>query len=106
MTFFARFYTFSKKDAHGADCRRISRSGTSFTIYNQIWSVAGPHGEVSLFDRVLEELVMSQRVICGREVKRSMMIIDSKSVKNTDVAAETGYDAAKRNIWCETASCG
>jgi hypothetical protein len=49
-----------------------------------------------LFDRVLQELVLSRRVICGREGKTTMVIIDSKSVKNADTAEEKGYDAGKK----------
>jgi transposase len=64
--------------------------------YYQIWSAAGKNGEASLFDRVLRELVLSRRVICGREAKTTMVIIDSKSVKNTDTAEEKGYDAGKK----------
>jgi transposase len=63
--------------------------------YYQIGSAAGKNGEASLFDRVLQELVLSERVLCGREPKTSMVIIDSKRVKNTDTAGEKGYDAGK-----------
>jgi transposase len=73
--------------------------------YFQIWSAAGPNGGASLFDRVLRELTVSRRVICGREAKTSMVIADSKSVKNVDTAGEKGYDAGKKNLWRETSSC-
>jgi transposase len=62
----------------------------------QIWSAAGKHGEYSVFDRVLRELVLSERVTHGREPKTSMVITDSKSVKNTDTAEEKGCDAGKK----------
>jgi hypothetical protein len=39
---------------------------------------------------------VSQQVICGREAKTSMVIADSKSVKNADTAGEKGYDAGKK----------
>jgi hypothetical protein len=64
--------------------------------YYQIWSAAGKNGEASLFDRVLQELILSRRVICGREPKTTMVIIDSKSIKNTDTAEEKGYDGGKK----------
>jgi transposase len=64
--------------------------------YYQIWSTAGRNGEASLFDRVLRELVFSERVICGRGAKTSMAIIDSKSIKNADTAEEKGYDGGKK----------
>lgn len=73
--------------------------------YYQIWSAAGPNGESSVFERVLRELVVSQRVICGREGKTSMVIVDSKSVKNVDTAREKGYDAGKKNLRSKTPSC-
>jgi hypothetical protein len=53
------------------------------------------NGEASLFDRILRELVLSERVIHGREAKTTMAIIDSKSVKNTNIACEKGHDAGK-----------
>jgi transposase len=64
--------------------------------YYQIWSAAGKNGETSLFDRILRELVVSERVICGREAKTTMVIMDSKSVKNTDTAGEKGYEGGKK----------
>ena len=73
--------------------------------YYQIWSAAGPNGEASIFDRGLQELVLSRRVICGREAKTSMVIVDSKSVKNVDTAGEKGYDGGKKDFRSEVASC-
>jgi transposase len=59
--------------------------------YSRTWSAAaGKNGEVSLFDRILGELVLSGRVISGREPKTTMIIMDSKSVKNTGTACEKG----------------
>jgi len=53
-------------------------------------------GEESVLDRVMRELVESERVIKGREQQTTMIIVDSKSVKNTDTAEEKGYDAGKK----------
>jgi len=64
--------------------------------YYQIWSAADETGGSSVFDKVMCELVMSERVIKGRKPKTAMVIIDSKSVKNTDTAGEKGYDAGKK----------
>jgi hypothetical protein len=58
--------------------------------------VVGPNGESPVFDVVLPELVVLQRVICGWEAKTSMVITDSKSVKNVDTTCEKGYDAGKK----------
>jgi transposase len=55
-------------------------------------------GEESVLDQVMRELVESERVIQGREsMKTSMIIIDSKSVKNTDTAEKKGFDAGKKH---------
>jgi hypothetical protein len=59
-------------------------------LYYQIGSAAGKNGEASLFDRVLQEPVLSGRVTSGREPKKTMAIIDSKSFKNTDTAKKKG----------------
>jgi transposase len=64
--------------------------------YYQIWSSAGKNGEASLLDKILGELVLSRRIICGREAQTSMIVVDSKSIKNTDTAGEKGYDAGKK----------
>jgi transposase len=74
--------------------------------YYRIWSAPGPNGEFSVFDMVLQELVVLRRVICGREAKTSMVIGDSKSVKNVDTACEKGYDAGKKNIGRQITSGG
>jgi transposase len=39
---------------------------------------------------------MSERIIKGRKPNPSMIIVDSKSVKNTSLPAERGYDGAKK----------
>jgi transposase len=54
------------------------------------------HGKISILDEVLEELVISERIINGRNPKTSMIIVDSKSIKNTDTAEEKGYDGGKK----------
>lgn len=51
---------------------------------------------ISVYEQAMQELVMSERIIKGRTPKPSMIIIDSKSIKNTDVAEEKGYDAGKK----------
>ncbi|GHU51827.1 IS5 family transposase [Spirochaetia bacterium] len=44
----------------------------------------------------MRELVLGERIINGREAQTTMVIVDSKSVKNTDTAEEKGYDAGKK----------
>jgi len=62
-----------------------------------IWRKA-EEGQESVFDRVLRELVESERVINGRNQKTTMTIVDSKTIQNTDTAEEKGYDAGKKNL--------
>ena len=64
--------------------------------YFQMWG-ASSESENSLFQQAMEELVMSERIIDGREAGTSMVIVDSKSVKNTDIPEEKGYDAGKKH---------
>lgn len=61
----------------------------------QIWSEKDADGN-SVLDSVLRELVQSERIIKGRNPDTTMIIVDSKSVKNTDTAGEKGYDAGKK----------
>lgn len=64
--------------------------------YFQIWSEPREIGK-SILDEVLHELVTSELVIHGRNPDTSMIIIDSKSIKNADTADEKGYDAGKKH---------
>jgi transposase len=52
----------------------------------------------SILDDILEELVLSERVITGRQPNPTMTIIDSRSVKNAFTAEEKGYDGGKKNL--------
>jgi hypothetical protein len=40
-------------------------------------------------------LELSEGVICGRDTKTTMIMMDSKGVKNTKTAGEEGYDAGE-----------
>lgn len=60
-----------------------------------LWRKA-KEGEESVLDRVLRGLVESERIINGREQQTTLIIVDSKSVKNTDTAEEKGFDAGKK----------
>ena len=61
------------------------------------WKAKRPDG-TSILDDILSELVMSERIIHGRNPEPTMSIIDSKSVKNASTAEEKGYDGGKKNI--------
>ena len=62
-----------------------------------IW--AKPHFENgdSILDFAREMFVQDVRSQSDREATTSMMIIDSKTIQNTDMPEEKGYDAAKKN---------
>ena len=62
--------------------------------YN-VWRHAND-GEESVLDRVMRELVEKERIIDDRDPQTTMIIVDSKSVKNTDTAEEKGFDAGKK----------
>ena len=75
-------------------------------VYYHFWTWKEKKAdESSILDKVLDELVKSERIIKGRAPKTTMVIIDSKSVKNTDTAEEKGYDGGKKNIGDQSTSC-
>jgi transposase len=63
--------------------------------YFRLWGKVNESG-TSLFEQAMNELVLSERIIDGRNAGTSMIIVDSKSVKNTDLPEEKGYDAGKK----------
>ena len=63
--------------------------------YFQMWGEETDSGK-SLFEQAMDELVMSERIIDRREAQTTMVIVDSKSVKNADTAEVKGYDAGKK----------
>jgi transposase len=63
--------------------------------YFSKWGKVDESG-TSVFEQAMDELVMSERIIEGREAQTSMIIVDSKSVKNTDLPEEKVYDAGKK----------
>ncbi len=65
--------------------------------YN-LWREVKEGEEESVLDRILRELVESERVINGRDQQSTMIIVDSKSIKNTDTAEEKGFDAGKKSL--------
>jgi len=63
--------------------------------YNE-WRKAG-EDEESVLDCIMRELVENERIVQGRgSTKTTMIIVDSKSIKNTDTAQEKGFDAGKK----------
>jgi transposase len=59
------------------------------------WKKPDTDGKTML-DRVLDKLVKAARVKDGRAEKTTMIIVDSKSLKNADSARGKGYDAGKK----------
>ena len=65
--------------------------------YFRIWSEAR-NGRISILEQAREELVMGERVTNGRNPHPSLVIVDSKSIKNVFTAEEKGFDGGKKNI--------
>lgn len=63
--------------------------------YYGIWTKKNVDGQ-SLLDYILAKLVDLERYETRENPTPSMLIIDSKSVKNADTAKEKGYDAGKK----------
>lgn len=62
------------------------------------WAKPKENGK-SLLDEILIKLVGLERQWAdGREPKTTMVIVDSKTIDNTDTASEKGYDGGKKII--------
>lgn len=61
----------------------------------RMWKMPGADGE-SLIDKVQRKLVEAERIKNERDEQTTMIIVDSRSVKNADTAEEKGYDAGKK----------
>lgn len=60
------------------------------------WALPKEDGK-SLLDRIWVNLVGLERQYAdGREPKTTMVIVDSKTIDNTDTASEKGYDGGKK----------
>lgn len=66
-----------------------------------IWAKSDENG-VSLLDRILRKLVEMERQENERSSHTTMIIVDSKSIQNSDTAENKGYDAGKK-LWNKTA---
>ena len=60
-----------------------------------MWAKPDEDG-VSLLDRILRKLVEMEREGNERSSQTTMIIVDSKSIKNADTAQSKGYDAGKK----------
>ena len=66
--------------------------------YFTVWSKPDETGK-SLIDEVLSKLVQLERQMAdGRAPKTTMVIVDSKTIDNTDTAENKGYDGGKKII--------
>ena len=63
--------------------------------YYVIWAEKNEKGE-SMLDYLLAKLVELERYESGRNPLPSMLIIDSKSIKNADTANKKRYGAGKK----------
>lgn len=62
-----------------------------------IWAKPDENG-VSLLDRILRKLVEMERQENERSSHTTMIIVDSKSIQNSDTAENKGYDAEKKPL--------
>ncbi len=62
-----------------------------------IWKEADEETETSMLDKVLQKLVEAERAKNKRAAQTTMIIVDSKSIQNTNTAEEKGYDAGKKS---------
>ena len=69
---------------------------TTVRYHYDIWAEEDENG-ISLLDKILHKLIEVERKENGREDKTTMIIVDSRSVQNTDTAEIKGYDAGKKN---------
>ena len=70
------------------------------TVYYHFsrWSKKDEDGK-SLLDRLLVKMVRLERQCAdGREPWTTMVIVDSKTIDNTDTAEEKGFDGGKKNV--------
>ena len=83
----------------GCSCRAIPHDfpkWENIRYHYDIWSKEDNDG-ISLLDRVLRKLVEAEREKQGRDPHTIMLIVDSKTIQNSDTAETKGYDAAKKN---------
>ena len=60
-----------------------------------IWAKPNDEG-ISILDQILKKLVEAERKENNRSSQTTMIIVDSKSIKNADTAESKGYDAGKK----------
>ena len=60
-----------------------------------IWAKPNDEG-ISILDQILKKLVEAERKENDRSSQTTMIIVDSKSIKNADTAGSKGYDAGKK----------
>ena len=69
---------------------------TTVRYHYDIWAEEDENG-ISLLDKILHKLIEVERKENGREVKTTKIIVDSRSVQNTDTAEINSYDAGKKS---------
>jgi len=94
---------FCEKAADGVRCPMTSPNNNVYFHFRN-WKAEKVDG-ITVLDKVLADLVEAERIINGRESEPTMVILDSKSVKNTSMAEEKGYDGGKKSIRCEDSYC-
>ena len=77
----------------GCTWRAILNDYSKWTY--DIWAEEDENG-ISILDKILHKLIEAERWENGCEEKTTMIIIDSKTIKNADMAEVKGYDTAKK----------
>ncbi len=70
-------------------------AGSTIYWYFRIWSES-TEGRPSTLGQALKKMVGGERSSHGRNISTSFVIVDARSVKNTDTAEEKGCDAGKK----------
>lgn len=83
---------------NGCTWRALPHDFPSWKIvyyYFTAWTKQNENG-ISTLDYIQAKLVDLTRYESGRNPVPSMLVVDSKSVRNADTAREKGYDAGKK----------
>src|ERR1700677_4142342 len=94
------FSTWPAAAAPGACCRTTFPPWGLVSYYFYTWRDAG------LLEQIHDILRVSLRQLEDREPTPSAAVVDSQSVKTTEVGGPKGYDAGKKNRRPQAASVG